>query len=80
MKKKAVQVTWLDPYSVDEWTSLDRLRECRPMIVESFGYEIHRDDSVTIIGLNVDFEDEMEASCCCVIPNGCIKRYRYVKE
>lgn len=73
--KKPVRVSWYDPYSIDEWTSLSSLEKERPMLVESFGYELHRDDDVTIITLNLDLEIGPQASCTTVIPDCCIKDY-----
>lgn len=76
---KVVHVKWLDPYSVDEWTDLNKLEGYEPMIVESFGYEVHRDKSVTILSLNVDHEIGPQASCSIVIPECCIKEYRVIE-
>ena len=50
------------------------------MIVESFGYEVHRDKSVTILSLNVDNEIGPQASCSIVIPDCCIEEYRVVED
>lgn len=76
MERKAVRVKWLDPYSIDEWTTIPT--EPEPVLwIESFGYEIHRDDTVTVIALNYDPENE-KMSCATVIPNACIKSYEVI--
>ncbi len=79
MDRKTVRARWVDPHSYDAWTSVDDLILDKDVIlVDSFGYEIYRDDEVTIIGLNMDFEN-MKASCSMNIPNCCIKEYEYVE-
>jgi hypothetical protein len=77
---KAVYVKWLDPYSVDEWTTFEKLKEMKPMSVETIGYEIYFDEVTTIIALNIDHELGPQASCTVVIPNCCIEEYREIED
>lgn len=78
MDRKSVAVKWVDPYSIDEWTSIGDGRE--PVLhIESFGYEVFRDENITVIALNYDPDNE-KMSCATVIPNECVKEYRYVKD
>ena len=74
MERKAIKVRWVDPYSIDEWTAVDDFKE-EPLIIESYGYEIYRDESVTVLALNYDPTNE-KMSCATVIPNECIKDYK----
>lgn len=76
MDKKIVMCKWVDPYSIDEWTSITDARES-VLHIESFGYEIHRDENVTVLALNYDPENE-KMSCATVIPNECIKHYEEI--
>jgi hypothetical protein len=78
MDRKAVKVRWLDPYSIDEWTSISEKNE-EILLIESFGYEIHRDEKGVTIALNYDPENE-KMSCATVIPEECIKEYRYLES
>lgn len=78
MDRKAVKVKWCDPYSIDEWTAVGEGRE-PVLFIESFGYEIHRDQSVTVIALNYDPEND-KMSCATVIPEECIKEYKYLER
>ena len=76
MDRKAVWVKWLDPHSVDEWKPVKELDKSITYI-ESFGYEIHRDDKVTVISLNYDKAEE-SVSCTTIIPDECVVDYKYV--
>jgi len=78
MDRKAVKVSWVDPYSIDEWTSISDTSE-EILLIESFGYEIHRDDKAITIALNYDPEND-KMSCATVIPAECVKKYEYLDE
>jgi hypothetical protein len=78
MDRKAVKVKWVDPYSIDEWTATDDYKE-QPLMIESFGYEIHRDDKLAVIALNYDPEND-KMSCTTIIPEECIKEYRIIED
>lgn len=76
MDKKTVKVTWYDPHSIDEWKPIKDI-DYSITFIESFGYEIHRDEDVSVIALNYD-HDQKAVSCTMVIPDICIKKYEYI--
>ena len=78
---RSVNVTWYDPYSVDAWEEISP-SDYKPAIIESFGYEIHRNDERAVIALNIDYGDEStkpKSSCTLIIPEVCIKDYSYIE-
>ena len=77
MDYKAVKVTWIDPYSIDEWREVSKT-DYKVVIIESFGYEIHIDDDVAVFALNIDTE-ENKVSCTMIVPHECIKKYEYIE-
>ena len=75
-KYETVRVTWYDPHSIDEWKIIKDI-DYSVTFIESFGYEIHKDDKVTVLALNYD-EDQKSVSCTMIIPDVCIKDYEYI--
>ena len=76
----AVKVTWYDPYSVDAWEEITP-SDYKTALIESFGYEIHRDEDKSVVALNIDLGDEHskpKSSCTLVLPDCCIKEYEYI--
>jgi len=76
MDRQTVRVQWVDPHSIDCWEDIASISHSIT-IVESYGFEIHRDDEITIIAANIDLSAE-KVSCTMVIPNECIRDYEYI--
>jgi len=76
MDRKAVVVSWVDPFSHDGWCEVDQL-QLEVLVIQSIGFEVYRDESVTVIALNTDYENN-KVSCATVIPNECIRDYRVI--
>jgi len=71
---RLVKVTWLDhaSFALNQWQSLDGLRELRPQLVESVGWLVHETrDFVTLVS-TVGENEGMTGEIC--IGRGMIRR------
>ena len=73
-----VFITWVDPHSVDPWESY-KLVQRHTKLIESVGWQIHRDDETTILAVNWDGENE-DVSCSMIIPRVCEKSYKVIRK
>lgn len=69
-------VKWIDPYSVDEWTSEKNFDN---LTIESFGFEIKSTEKNITLALNVDYENDT-ISCVVIIPKSAITYYKRVQS
>ena len=72
MDRKVVRVIWVDPHSVDEWTSPDTSSLEYPHKVETIGRLIKDEPRFIVVSLNIGLEDDPDVSCSIVIPRECI--------
>lgn len=83
MKKSdemVVYVTWVDPFSVDEWSSRDDL-PMKPCYIRSVGFLVNENKSCIAIAPNVgDERIDKEVSCTTIIPKKCIVSMHCVRK
>jgi hypothetical protein len=72
MTPRLVHVEWVDPRSVDAWTTIAEL-QAEPVPCETVGYVVREtDDALTIAG--TVFADMESACCMIVIPRSCVRK------
>ena len=76
-KYPLISVTWIDPYSHDEWIEIEQIKP-KVAVMNSVGYQLERTKDYLVLALNLDTQ-EPKASCVMVIPSECIKKTKRVK-
>jgi hypothetical protein len=74
---KIVEVTWVDAQSRDAWEDIKTVTNDLAL-VKSVGYLFYKDKKLVTLALNNDTTNET-LSCVMHIPQGCIKKIRYLK-
>lgn len=75
---KVIYVKWLDPHSVDPWTSKEDLH-LEPYMVHSVGIFLKETERTIALSLNKADESE-DTSCVMVIPKNAILEVYEVKQ
>jgi len=71
-KELVVYVTWVDPHSVDAWTTVEEL-DLRPAYIRSVGYLVAENKKCIAISPNIgDERIDNVVSCTTIIPRQCI--------
>ena len=76
---KLVQIDWIDSTSSGRWEPDEDGGKHRLPRIRTVGYLLHRDKERMVLTQSVD--SELKSNCDrIVIPMGCIKKLRYLKE
>lgn len=67
-----VFVIWDDAFSIDEWSSLQELKEAKGTLVHSVGFLVQRTEEYVVLALNHDTSNEA-FSCIMYIPTNMVK-------
>ena len=69
MKYKLILIKWIDAHSIDEWTSLQELREhCAPLEIRSVGWLVSEKNEHFLIVPHITNNDDPKGSGSITIP------------
>lgn len=71
VSRKIVCITWVDPTSIDPWSSKEEVLAYLPHHIVTYGILIGETDSHYITASNLDLVSE-DVSCCMIIPRACL--------
>lgn len=79
---KIIQLVWVDPHSIDEWSDVDELGLENMVQIVSVGILLKEDKHRYVVALNLDAANS-NASCTMIIPKFAVSHVEvlgYVKE
>ena len=78
MKFPIVYIRWVDPWSIDEWISIEDVEDDAPLIC-TVGFLIKSTMKSHVVALNFN-PDSDEISCCMIIPRDAVRKLEHVKR
>lgn len=72
LNEQIVRIDWIDPHSIDEWTSLHDMDTTLTKMVTTVGRLVRETSDAYVVSLN--HCPDGDVSCSMIIPKVCVKR------